>query len=136
MTNLLAALALGFGTQQLAWTILDFQGLQQYGEAGWPYDLNPLLGGVLAFVVAFFGVFCLDRHLAVSHWAAIVLSLFVGLHFWFTRHPAEPYRDYGEENFARMFLNLILLVVIMLPIAILEHLRQKRGTTSRTDRSR
>ncbi|MDB4465788.1 hypothetical protein N9057_05825 [Akkermansiaceae bacterium] len=132
MRNFLASLLLGFAAQQVAWTALDYQGLQQYGEEGWPYELNPFFGGIIAVIALGSGIAALKRRLSFSGPAAIILALSAGIHFWLSRKPANPYTDYGEDNFIRMFLNLIFIGTIMMLICSIEFfLRRKSPLTPR-----
>lgn len=120
MRNFIAGILLAFGLQQVAWTILDYDGLKQYGSEGWPYTLNPLVGGIVAVIALVAGLLVIEKKFSVSGAAAIGLAVFSGIYFWMRRQPANPYTDYGEDNFARMFINLILTASVLLVICGIE----------------
>jgi len=95
------------------------------GKDGCPNELNPFFGEIIAVIAFDSGIAALKRRLSFSGSAVVVLALSARVHFWLSRKPANPYTDYGEDNFIRMFLNLIFIGIIMMMICSIEFFRQR-----------
>ncbi len=136
MRNLIAGTILTFACLLLAWSILDFQGLQQYGAEGWPYDLQPITCGIISIVALVLGIAVIEKKPSMSRAITLALSIFAGMHFWISRRPADPYKDYGEDNFFRMIVNWVLVALVLLSVCFVERLfRRKRRQLESTEQS-
>ncbi|BCX46777.1 hypothetical protein HAHE_06850 [Haloferula helveola] len=121
--NGFATLALAFGAQQVAWTLLDYEGLQNsdYPRDAWPYEVNPLFGGVIALIAIVVALAFYEKRWSISRAVGSILAVAAGIHFWVLRHPAEPYKDYGEDNVVRMIVNEFWVGVIMLVVCGIDY---------------
>ena len=120
MRNFFAGLILSFSFQQVAWTVLDFGGLKQYGAVGWPDRLDPVGGGIVAVIALVVGLFVIDRRPSISRATAIGLAVFSGIHFWLRRRPANPYTDYLEDNVVWMLIHLVLIAAVLFVVCGIE----------------
>jgi len=122
LRNWIATLILAFGAQQIAWTILDFEGLRHpdYSLANWPYELKPGSGGVLAGFAVLVAIFIYEKRWSISGLIGILAAVAAGVRFWVSRKPAEPYTDYGEDNIVTMILNELIVGVFMLVVCAID----------------
>ena len=126
--NGFATLALAFGAQQTAWTLLDYQGLMHsdYPPDSWPYDLNPWFGGIIALIAITLALAAYETQWSISRIVGTILAVAAGIQFWILRHPAEPYKDYGEDNLARMIINELCVGVVMIVVCVIDYLVRLR----------
>lgn len=136
MRNFFGGLILAFSFQQAVWTVLDFSGLEQYGSEGWPYTLNPVGGGIVAVVAFVGGLIVVEKRPSISRAMALGLAVFSGYYFWLLRRPADPYMDYGSDNFLQMFTNLILIAAVLVVVCAIEFMiRRKAESNSLTEQA-
>jgi len=137
MRNFFAGLILAFSFQLAAWTVLELDGFKQYGSEVWPYTLHPVGGGIVAVVAFVGGLIVVEKRPSISRAMAIGLAVFSGYYFWLLRRPADPYLDYGSDNFEQMFTNLILIAAVLVVVCTIEFMiRRKAESNSRTEQAR
>lgn len=136
LRNWIATLVLAFGVQQIAWTILDFEGLRRadYALAHWPYELNPRDGGVLAGFAVLAAILIYEKRWSISGLIGIMAAVAAGVRFWVLRRPAEPYTDYGEDNTVTMILHEFIVGVFMLVVCGIDFaVRHTQGQSAQAD---
>ncbi len=118
--NWFAAVLMTAGAVQFSWGLLDRQGLRQYPDASWPYQLNPAANWIAAAVLLTAGLLCLERRASASRACALGLTVGFGWRFYIQRAPANPYKDYGEDHLAYSFLTLTGVSVAMAAVIFVE----------------
>ena len=120
MKFLIASVVLGYGVQKMVWAFMDWRGLRQYGPNGWPYPLNPSVEAIYGIAAILVSLWLMRRSSMVAMGIAFLAAIAAGVRFWIERWPADPYTDYGEDNFESMFVTLFYIAILLTPIAIFE----------------
>jgi hypothetical protein len=108
------------GATQFSWGLLDKQGLKDYPDANWPYQLDPTANWIAAAVFIAAGLACLEKRASASRACALGLAAGVGWRFYNQRAPANPYKDYGEDHFAYSLLFVIGVFAAMAVVIFVE----------------
>lgn len=135
--NGVATLFLAYGAQKIAWAILDQSGLNKYGpNAGWPYDLNPIGEGIAGAAAIIAAAFVFEKKVTFITVLGVPLAIGAAVSWWIERTPSNPYKDYGEDNFAHMLLNLVIVAGAIAGAAVIQKLLFARPRKTTTEQNK